>query len=340
MNYLSFLPSPGALVALQLLWLFLEPLCIHFAGTTAGKWIFGIYLTDLDGRHLSYHAAFWRTLKVYFFGMGLQIPILELYCLYKSYQNVADGWKPAWDDGTEYLQKRPRYASGAWRYMLLAASCLASFVITYGCILYAQVPINHGDLTLTEFVENYNQAVQYFDYPEYYQLKPDGTFYTFKEAYQLHADKSTAGNQAGIRTEVRSDTVRTSDGVVIDLLEFDPEALDFVYSFDGEALKQVKLHICLQNYGKDSYIAYPRIQMALAAYAFAGAQDGVRFWKNERGKMLEKLTETDLMESFSYQIGGMDIACDVKCTGFERIMDHLIAEDERNQFFLEFTVGR
>lgn len=321
-NYRLVWTLPSAAAVLQLFWLFLEPLLIHFTGTTAGKWLFGIYLTDMDGRRLSYRAAFWRTLKVYFFGMGFNIPILSLYCLYKSYQTVSDGRKAAWDDETEYLQKHSRFTGKFWQYLLPAAVCASSFVITCGCILYAQIPVNRGSLTLEEFVENYNQTARFLGYTEYfYQLKPDGTFYTSKEACQLRAEEADL-----------------SGGAVIDLFE-DYEIFDFSYSFDGECLKQIALHIDLQNYGEESYIIYPRIQMAIAVHAFAGAQDGIQFWKNERVRMMEKLMEADFAEGFSYQMGGMDIVRNVKCSGFGNIMDYLTADNAKNQFFLEFAVG-
>lgn len=329
-NYYFFLPLLSTIAVLQIISILVEPILLHFTGTTVGKWIFGFYLTDIDGRHLSYRAAFWRTVKVYFLGMGFGIPFLNLYRLYKSYVSVKEGWKAPWDDEVEYLQKTSvrvrwlsRFSNESWRYALLLSVFLVSFAFTNRCIRYALVPVNCGNITMAEFVENYNQIARYFGYTEYfYHLKPDGTFYTAQESYQKRAEK------------------QNSTGTVLIDAFGDYALSDFSYSFDGKYLKQAEMHIDLNNYSQTEYFIYPLRQMTFAVLAFAGAQEDIGNWRNERGKVAEKMLRTEFGECFSFEMGGMKIACDVKSTGFSPVNDYLMAWNDKNRFHLEFMISR
>lgn len=331
-NYYFYLYSPGAMAVLQLASILIEPVLLHFTGTTVGKWIFGFQLTDMDGKRLTYRAALWRTIKVYFLGMGFNIPFLNLYRLYKSYQTVDEGWKAPWDDEVEYTQRQhvhfqplSRFRNSSWRYAFLAMVLAASYVVTHGFILYAMAPPNRGNITLEEFVENYNQAARYFGYTEYfYQLKPDGSFYTPQESSQQKADE-----------------MNISGTVILDMVG-DYEMPEFSYSFDGKYLKQAAMHIDLKNYPQATYFIYPNKPMTFAALAFAGAQDGIGLWKNERGKIAEKLMGVGLSEGFSYRLGGMDIICNVSGMGFTPVdiaPNYLMAWTEKNRLQMDFTIG-
>lgn len=328
-NFNDIWSLPGTNIVIQLIWLFVEPLCIHFTGTTAGKWIFGLYLTDLDGRRPSYYDAFYRNIRVFFFGMGLGIPFVNLYRYYKSFRTTSDGWKLPWEDDLRYVQKtsvldqrvHTSLQDGKWRYLLLAASFILNIAVTYGCTLYAQVPIHRGAVTLEEFSENYNQIARYLGYTEYnYRMKPDGTLYSAKELQELQEDS------AGITIFSNDDSYRP--------LEFD-------YTYNGTTLKQVSLHIDLQDYPTDTLISYPTAQMTIAALAFAGAQSDIGFWSTERSRVANNLLTTDfsMIPCFSDRIGNMDITCDISTDGFSFLYHGVTATSNKNRFLLEFTVG-
>ena len=105
--------GPLALLAMLLL----EPLCLSLFATTPGKLIFGIRVTDPDGKRLSYDAAMERTWGVLWEGMGLRIPILELYFEYRALSDVEEGeplpWE--WDSEVTFVDDRK------WRYLVLIA---------------------------------------------------------------------------------------------------------------------------------------------------------------------------------------------------------------------------
>ena len=105
--------GPLALLAM----LVLEPLCLSLFATTPGKLIFGIRVTDPDGKRLSYDAAMERTWGVLWEGMGLRIPILEWYFEYRALSDVEEGeplpWE--WDSEVTFVDDRK------WRYLVLIA---------------------------------------------------------------------------------------------------------------------------------------------------------------------------------------------------------------------------
>ncbi|MBR1781871.1 MAG: MerR family transcriptional regulator, partial [Oscillospiraceae bacterium] len=102
-----------------------EPLELHFFGTTLGKWIFGLRVTDIDGNRLTTAAARERTTQVLVSGLGLNIPLVRLFFLWRSYRRCADGLgELAWEADTVLVQRDAR----PWRYaaaMLAAAALLA-----------------------------------------------------------------------------------------------------------------------------------------------------------------------------------------------------------------------
>lgn len=186
LDYRPILEKVG--IAVPLSWIFVEPLLLCLIGTTAGKWVFGYSLADADGRRLSYHAALRRSFKVAVFGMGLYLPLIRWYCMYKSWNSASEakscyaGAEPvdygnaseakrryagaktlAWEEGTEFIYRKSALErwtfgvlKGAGSYLLLAAVCCAGLAVTYGCTLYAQAPVNRGRVTMEEFVENFN----------------------------------------------------------------------------------------------------------------------------------------------------------------------------------------
>lgn len=309
--------------------LFVEPLCICLTGRTIGKWVFGLHLEDVDGKRPSYHAAFVRTARVLFYGMGLQIPLVRLYRFYKSYCTLDGGCKLPWEDGLEYVQKTVRLdecskfyaicADGKWRYGMSLCVWLAWIAVLYGFILYARIPVNRGQITLEDFAENYNQIADYYGYSDgLHQMKPDGTFYTVKELEQ----QPDGMNQAVIYLD-GSDNYR----------------FNFEYICDGDMLKEVSLYIDMSENPMQDIIPYPRAQMAIAVLAFAGAQENVGFWNDERGHMAQKLLG-DEMDGFSYRMGGMEAVCDAEYNGYEKVFGKsLIVSGKDNKFQLKFKIN-
>lgn len=117
---LTVIPSPfsGSELAISLLtlvfMLLLEPALLHLFGTTPGKAIFGIRVTDPDGGRLTYGAALDRTWVVLWEGEAMRLPFLNLYFNYKSLTAAENSQLLPWERESELTFRDDRM----WRYGL------------------------------------------------------------------------------------------------------------------------------------------------------------------------------------------------------------------------------
>lgn len=61
-------------------WFVIEPLLLHYLGTTPGKWLLNLHVVNPDGSRLDLPAAIRRSLRVMFIGVGFGVPLLVLFC--------------------------------------------------------------------------------------------------------------------------------------------------------------------------------------------------------------------------------------------------------------------
>lgn len=141
------------LVVEVLFMLALEPILLACFGTTPGKWIWGLAVTDCEGRRLTYEQARDRTRQVLRQGLGFCLPIYHLVRLWKSYQEKQD-----WEYRTEIIlrdRKGWRIAAYIGCNLLMAAALLFFYRI-------AELPAHRGEITVEEFCENYNQLSRFY----------------------------------------------------------------------------------------------------------------------------------------------------------------------------------
>lgn len=103
-----------SLVASFVLLLLLEPLLLHFFGTTLGKWIFGIRVTDGEERRLSCGDAMERTWTVIWEGQAMNIPVISWYFLYKNYNLCEEGEPLSWEWDSEVSYRDDKM----WRWLV------------------------------------------------------------------------------------------------------------------------------------------------------------------------------------------------------------------------------
>ncbi len=151
----------------------LEALCLSRWGTTPGKWLLGIRLEHIDGQLLTFGEAAWRAGRVFAKGEGFTIPFYNLYRLWKSYKAVSDGEDVEWDEDVTILVSELRWHHPV-RY--IAAEAAHFIVLTVFVFLIPMMPVNRGELTVAEFVENFNYLAKYHDLDRQYLLQEDGTF--------------------------------------------------------------------------------------------------------------------------------------------------------------------
>ncbi|MBQ7898376.1 MAG: MerR family transcriptional regulator [Bacteroidales bacterium] len=125
-NLILYLVAPGLfqtegfnlflIVAEILMLIVIEPFLLSTVYTTPGKLVFGMTVTSLDGRRLTYKEALNRTLLVLQHGLGFCAPFLKEYMQISSYVTVDNGGELIWEQNSE-LNIRD---SKAWRYIVFA----------------------------------------------------------------------------------------------------------------------------------------------------------------------------------------------------------------------------
>lgn len=122
------------LLASLVLMLLMEPMCLHFFGTTPGKWIFGIRVTDTEEQRLSYGAGLERTWTVLWEGEALRIPLIMHYFLYKSYKTAEAGEPLPWEWDSELSYRDDK----VWRWALCLLVYLAVIALQVIIVLWKE----------------------------------------------------------------------------------------------------------------------------------------------------------------------------------------------------------
>lgn len=135
-----------------------EPVWIHLLGTTPGKWITGVRITDLNGEKLSWSAAYVRSFRLLRFGLGFLIPIYNIFKMIRSFSDCRYGRILPWDLGTSI--DRPKWPSAARNIALIAAILLIGGLDKIGN-LYLELPKNRGEITEQQFYDNCAHIVKY-----------------------------------------------------------------------------------------------------------------------------------------------------------------------------------
>lgn len=158
-------------VSLLLMYL-LEPIFLSKWGTTPGKAILGLWVTDLDGERMTLSDARSRTAGVLWRGMGLTLPIYEWVRNYKSYTACEEGKVLDWETDSLLALKDTK----VWRPVLLVVLVLGVTFGTVGLNNLMAPPHNTGDITVAEFCENFNEVADYAGIDLDYTLDPEGNW--------------------------------------------------------------------------------------------------------------------------------------------------------------------
>ena len=248
------------------------PLFLHYSGTTPGKALLGLSIETEDGDRLSVSEARWRLWGVIWRGGGLGIPILNLFRLYKSMDELLEGHPMPWDDGKVVLLRDAK----RWR---IPAWCLAAaFAVFLGLLPQAaqRLAPNRGPLTPAQFAENYNYYAWYLDCGSGWLLQPDGTW---------REPTTENGAVSFYRVHEPDLQIETENGAVTRVsFSFSPEASD-----------------------PNFYSFYP--QMLLSALSLSGAQPEGGLFSGVPARLAEAIPEVP--GSFTVTEGGVRLTCDV-----------------------------
>lgn len=281
-----------------ILMLLIEPLLLNRFGTTPGKAVFGIRITQENGEMLTVSQGFSRTLGVLIKGMGLSIPIYSIYTHYKSYGRCTDRYIQPWDEGVSYTIKDTR----GYRWGVFAAANLAIFggliVVTFS----GQLPPNRGQLTVAEFAENYNYLAGY------YNLESGGEY--------LGADGKWQKKQE-------------QGGVMVS--PTDMTAPEFTYEVKDGYVTGISFSVEIEE--RDDWVPVYDTQMMLAVLAYAGAQKGIGLFSGDRMAMADCVA-ANYFRDYHIVYRGINITCERESEGYQKfIAGLLIPEDGADRLY-------
>lgn len=267
-----------------LLMLFLEPLSISLFRTTPGKYILGITLSNVNGSKLTYKEALVRTFKMFVYGMGCSIPIYEIWCYWESYGRCIEGKGTKWDN-PQLIDYQFAERSRVRITVRVALCIIFSIFFLVGVRFYQLTPPNKGNLTLEEYVENYNY------YADYYSIECSTKPYTY-EGYHLGED--------GQFVSRNNDKYKFTAQPVI----------TFDYTFEGDYLTEVSFEF-EENFEGRIYFDGFLEEISYSTMAFAAAQK--EYWIPFKIKELFSfLNRFDAaFQDFNRTFGDVNVSSDV-----------------------------
>ena len=269
-----------SLAVIGLLFL-MEPPLLRFLGTTLGKWIMGLSVTDREEGRLSYQAGLLRTGNVFLYGLGLNIPILRLYRLWKSYKACDQGETLPWEEDSAL---RLREGKVLLRVGSFVAACLVLIGGLSLGLAAAQRPPHRGEITVAEFCENYNYLAAYYD-PE----------------------TASFLNQDGSWKEPEGTMVISLDGVGLSQPELH-------FTEDGSG-RMTGVTISFRAEG-DTFFVVPTTVRILATLAFAQAQPGVGLLDRDAVNAVIDRIQSNPTESFQETVHGVEISSKSSFVGY------------------------
>lgn len=273
-----------SLAVIGLLFL-MEPPLLHFLGTTLGKWIMGLSVTDREEGRLSYRAGLLRTGNVFLYGLGLNIPILRLYRLWKSYKACDQGEELPWEEDSVTHLREDHFWLRAGSF---AAACLVLIGGLSLSLAAAQRPPHRGEITVAEFCENYNRLVDYYDPDVVDFLNPDGTWAELPSERQYQ------------------------NGTVYYLGDRYLPELHFREDGNG---RMTGLTIVFREEG-DGFFMIPTTVRILATLAFVQARPGVGLLDRDAVNAVIDRIQSQPMETFRETVNGVEIRCESSFVGY------------------------
>lgn len=292
-------------IAAILLMLLVEPALLAMFGTTPGKWLLGLRVTDNEGKRLNLEEARTRTWKVFLYGMGLNIPIWSLIRLWKSYRGCAEGETQEW----EYISAVTLKDGRGWRIAAYVGAVVFLGVVHALAYRVSALPKNRGDITVAQFSENYNRYSKFYGYASKYYLDSEG---------QWIEDRSQGYVIIGPPAEHEQPVWRflETDGILTGV------------SFS------------VASHGGGEWVSGYRDEMILSMLAFAGARKENDIFSEEMEKAIETV-EGASFESFELSVCGVRVTCEAVYSGYREAagFDMLIpVEGEERWYSLSFSM--
>ena len=270
--------------AVEVIWLFLEPLLLCLFGATPGKALLGLRITGRGGEKLTYSQGFTRHLLLLWHGEGAFIPIWSWIQMFRTASRCWNDEPQPWDEGTAYEAApfRPLRHAGA---MVLAAALI--LVGAEAANSYSQLPPNRGPLTVAEFAENYNRQAAYIDQSPVWILDETGGW-------------KRAPDPPGVTVTYTGASWRRDH--------------DFQYTLEDGAVQAVTWERSVEN--TEEWVSLPVNDIATAATALAWSQADAPLWTSARKGLINGLADADWENGFTVRKNGAVITWEVESRNF------------------------
>ncbi len=113
----------------------MNAVCISAVGTTPGKAILGMRLTDKDGRKMDFGSALSREIQVLIYGQGFNIPIYNIICELRCYSICENDAELRWEEDNMVTVKD----RGFWQPLIYAALTVGLFYLIYASLIRSGV---------------------------------------------------------------------------------------------------------------------------------------------------------------------------------------------------------
>lgn len=287
-----------------LLMLLAEPVLLTLFGTTPGKWILGLRVTDNAGKRLNLEEARVRTWKMFLYGMGLNIPIWSLFRLWKSYRGCVEEETQEWEYHSAVSLKDER----GWRIAVYIGVGIFLGVVHAFAYRVSVLPRNRGDITVAQFSENYNRYSKFYGFTSRYYLNSEGQW--IEDGSRGNIIVGPAGHEQPIYQFLETDGIVTG------------------------------MSFSVTSHGGDEWISGYQNEMILSMLAFAGAQKENNIFSREMEKAVNAVGEASF-ESFELSVCGVRVICEAEYFGYVEAygFDMLIpVEGEEVWYSLSFSM--
>ena len=153
-------PRPLADIIVTICAMFLvEPVLLSCFHTTLGKKICGLKLEVSDNS--SYFDMVKRTLLVFIHGLGCFIPVINIYCLYRSYIICENEYPLSWEFNNKTILNKKSYHSISYTFLsllLIYSIIVCNHQISFPILKNGFIRDNLGTL---EFGGNFNNYLRY-----------------------------------------------------------------------------------------------------------------------------------------------------------------------------------
>ena len=124
---LTTMPKLLFSIIFLILLIIIESLILSHWRTTPGKKLLKINIYSDNEKEIAYTDAFLRTIKVWFYGLGLGIPLITLFTQVKAFNKLTNNGITSWDKEGNFIISYEEVAT--WRIVFATIIVILLFVL-------------------------------------------------------------------------------------------------------------------------------------------------------------------------------------------------------------------